>query len=208
MSLVQSSIAFAGLMAEKVERLEVPDGQHTVGVARIVSAITDRLDVGVSEEMRQLWPHAAALHDWGKFYIPLEILRKPGPLTPEERTLIQSHTTRGYQDLCEWGRNDPESQVFWYEAAEIALTHHENWDGTGYPRALKGEEIPLIGRVTHIADVLHALTSPRVYHKPMAIDRAMAMMCGSPAFAGAFDPALLAVAASMVAEPGRGGAFS
>jgi len=208
MSLVQQSMAFAELMAAKIERLEVPDGNHSYGVGRIVEAILERLDIGLSPEVREMWPVAASIHDWGKQYVPLEVLRKPGPLTREELILVQSHTTRGFQDLQEYGAKDPDSQVFWLAAAEIALTHHENWDGSGYPVGLTGEEIPLVGRITHVADVLHALTSPRVYHKEMPVEQAMALMCGSSAFDGAFDPEVLAVAAAMVKERGHGGAFT
>lgn len=199
--MLQQSMSFAGLMAAKIERLEVPGGTHSSGVGRIVAAILDRLDLDISPEVRDLWPIAASLHDWGKQYVPLEVLRKPSPLSPEERVLVQSHTTRGYQDLLEYGEGDPDSQVFWFLAADIALTHHENWDGSGYPRRLAGDEIPLIGRITHVADVLHALSSPRVYHKEMPAVQAMALMLHSPSFSGAFDPLVLDVASRLVKEP-------
>ncbi len=97
------------------------------------------------------------MHDVGKIATPSEILRKPGPLTPEEREEMKRHTTIGHEILV-----DSESELLGL-AATIALTHHERYDGSGYPQGLVGEEIPLEGRITAIADVFDALLSDRHY---------------------------------------------
>ncbi len=105
---------------------------------------------------------SSALHDIGKVGVEDRILRKPGPLTPEEYATMQIHTTIGGDCLREIERRLGSSNFLQF-AREIALTHHENWDGTGYPRGLAGTNIPLPGRVVAIADVYDALSSKRVY---------------------------------------------
>jgi putative nucleotidyltransferase with HDIG domain len=98
---------------------------------------------------------AAFLHDIGKMAIPDAILRKPGALTPEEVAIMREHCWHGYQIL----RKIP----FLTEAAEIVYAHQERWDGSGYPRALKGDEIPLGSRMFSIADTMDAIMSDRPY---------------------------------------------
>ncbi len=102
---------------------------------------------------------AAPWHDIGMVAAPASVL-SPAELTPDERTQMRSHTTVGYGLLA--GTRTPHLAA----AAEVALTHHERWDGTGYPRALRGEEIPLFGRIAAVADTFDALTSARSY-RPM-----------------------------------------
>jgi putative two-component system response regulator len=97
----------------------------------------------------------AMLHDVGKLHVPVEILRKPGQLTQGERQIMESHTNRGRELLAD----RPSLQ----RAADIAQHHHENWNGTGYPAGLMGQDIPLPARITAAADVLDALIAQRCY---------------------------------------------
>jgi response regulator RpfG family c-di-GMP phosphodiesterase len=122
-------------------------------------------------------------HDAGKIGIPDSILLKRGPLTADERKNIERHAELGFQLLT--NSTSPLLNL----AANIALTHHEHWDGTGYPRRLRGDEIPIEGRITAIADVFDALTSNRVYRPALAIEEALSMM--EEERGKHFDPALV-----------------
>jgi cyclic di-GMP phosphodiesterase len=107
---------------------------------------------------------AAFLHDIGKMAIPDHILRKPGPLTPAERDVMRTH--------CEIGYNMVTRIPFLREAAEIVLSHQEYYDGTGYPRGLRGEDIPLGARIFAVADALDAMISDRIYRKALPMSHA------------------------------------
>jgi putative two-component system response regulator len=128
---------------------------------------------------------AATLHDIGKVGVPDHILLKPGRLTPEEFDEIKKHTLYGHNILNKLVKRLP-NNAFLKLADEIAWTHHEKWDGSGYPRGLKGDDIPIPGRLMAIADVYDAIISPRVYKGPMSSDEAMAFILSQ---AGThFDP--------------------
>lgn len=113
---------------------------------------------------------AAPMHDVGKIGIPDRVLRKPGPLTAEERAVMETHTTIGAEMLS--GSESPVMR----KAREIALCHHERWDGEGYPRGLAGEDIPLSARIVAVADVYDALTQDRVYRAAMPEDQVIAIL--------------------------------
>ena len=113
---------------------------------------------------------AATLHDVGKIAVPDSILLKPGPLSGEERAVMQTHTEVGHRMLSGTGIELID------QAAEIALTHHERFDGGGYPGGLLGEAIPICGRIAAVADVFDALTSDRVYRPAFTRDQAIEMM--------------------------------
>lgn len=130
-------------------------GQHVKRVAKYSRALA-KLG-GLPEEEAQMLELASPMHDIGKVAIPDHILKKPGKLTAKEYTVMQTHTTEGYNIFKSSTR-----RIF-KAAAVIAYEHHEKWDGTGYPRGLKGEEIHLYARITAIADVFDALGSDRVY---------------------------------------------
>ena len=110
------------------------------------------------------------MHDVGKIGTPDDILRKPGPLTAAERAVMKRHTTNGYEILA-----DSESELLRL-AATIALTHHERCDGSGYPNALVGDDIPLEGRITAVADVFDALLSDRVYRPALSTPEAVVVL--------------------------------
>jgi cyclic di-GMP phosphodiesterase len=133
-----------------------------------------------SEEQIRL---AAMLHDVGKIGIPDAILLKPGPLTDEEFAIIKRHPSLGSSLLAQG--DSPVLRL----GAEIALTHHERWDGLGYPRGLAGEEIPIFGRIVAVADAFDAMTSERVYQAAMTLDEAIAEIQAERA--RQFDPGLV-----------------
>lgn len=126
--------------------------------------------MGLSIEQQDLILEAAPMHDIGKVGTPDMILLKPGKLTPEEFSIMKQHAVIGYEVL-----NASQSPLL-KVAAEIAHTHHEKFDGTGYPRGLAGEDIPLFGRIVAVADVFDALTSERPYKKAWEIDRAQQLL--------------------------------
>jgi putative nucleotidyltransferase with HDIG domain len=145
--------------------LDLKDAE-TEGHCKRVTAFT----IAIAREMKVdplLLPQiarAAFLHDIGKMAIPDKILRKPGPLTPEEREVMRTH--------CEIGYNMVTRIPFLREAAEIVLSHQEYFDGTGYPRKLKGEDIPLGARIFAVADALDAMISDRPYRKALPMSHA------------------------------------
>jgi len=137
----------------------------------------------MDQEFCERLTHAAPLHDVGKVAIPDSILLKPGPLTAEERAIVETHAEEGYRLV----RGSSSSILDL--AATIALSHQEKWDGTGYPRGLAGEAIPIEGRIVAVADVFDALTSDRVYRKAFPVEEAVQMMREQRG--RHFDPVLL-----------------
>jgi len=113
------------------------------------------------------------LHDIGKVATPDAILRKPGPLTPDERTIMRNHTTVGGDTLRSVLEHYDSKQPLLRMAMEIAYAHHERWDGTGYPRGLSGQAIPLAARVVALADAYDAITSLRPYQPAMPHEEAV-----------------------------------
>ncbi len=115
---------------------------------------------------------SAPLHDIGKIKIPDSILNKPGKLTPEEFDIMKKHSEYGGEVIDELIESLTEASYLEI-ARDIALYHHERWDGSGYPKGLKGEEIPLSARIMAVADVFDALVSERVYKKAFSFEKAM-----------------------------------
>jgi putative two-component system response regulator len=155
-------------LALAIETKDVVTGLHVARMAAITAFLGAKL--GLSEDQTLLLRTAAPMHDVGKIATPDEILRKPGPLTPAERTVMERHTTFGHQILA--GSKSRLLQM----AAAIALTHHERWDGNGYPHGLEGEQIPLEGRIAAVADVFDAVLSDRSYRSALPWDDAVVLM--------------------------------
>jgi len=133
--------------------------EFTQGHSKRVSEVAVRLGrkLGLTGESLQDLRLGTLLHDIGKIAIPDAILNKPGKHTPEESQVMRTHAEIGHQML------DRSPREVLRLAAEIALSHHENWDGSGYPQGLRGEDIPISGRITMLADVFDALGSDRCY---------------------------------------------
>ncbi|MEN8188714.1 MAG: HD domain-containing phosphohydrolase [Thermodesulfobacteriota bacterium] len=129
----------------------------------------------LSDEIIELMYHSAPLHDLGKVAISDKILLKPGPLTDEEFKEMMHHTTIGENTIKEAQGRLAEGQILDI-ACEIAGGHHEKWDGSGYPRGLKGEDIPLSARLMALADVYDALISSRPYKKPIPHKKVVPMI--------------------------------
>lgn len=148
---------------------EFRDGDTGIHILRM-SLYAKKLGaaLGLSDPECELLHHASPLHDVGKIGIPDSILLKPGKLTPEEFEIMKTHTTIGAKILS--GSESPVMKM----AEVIALTHHERWDGLGYPRGLKGDDIPLVGQICSVCDVFDALTSVRPYKKAWTVEDALA----------------------------------
>ena len=169
-----------GLVCQRIDSFYVWSPGHAFNTACYATSIATRylsFDYGA----RIYW--ATLLHDIGKAGIPHKILTKEGPLSPSERNTVQRHTTIG-SDLIKYflevyrqfkngtnGKTDPE--VTLEIAKKIALYHHENYDGSGYPYGLKHQEIPVEARIVRIADMYDALTSDRVYRRRISQKEAL-----------------------------------
>jgi putative two-component system response regulator len=156
-------------------------GVHMVRIGYLAEALA--LALGQPTAFAAMLRRAAPMHDVGKIGVADAVLKKPGAYTPEERQQMNRHAEIGADIL---GR----SRVPLFQlAAEVALTHHERWDGSGYPRALVGEAIPISGRIVAVVDFFDALTMDRCYRKAFADDVALAMLIEQRG--AAFDPVIV-----------------
>ena len=165
-------------LAAVIETRDVDTGEHVIRTKYYVSIIAQLLketpkykDVLTDEAIEEI-QNAAPLHDIGKIAISDTILLKPGKLTPEEFDIMKTHTTKGGEMVKTIFKNF-DDDTFLKEAFNIAAGHHEKWNGKGYPKGLKGEEIPLSARIMAVADVYDALVSKRVYKDPSAPEDAI-----------------------------------
>ena len=166
-------------------------GEHTRRVGRLAADIASRLDL--PESTVELIRLAAPLHDVGKIAVPDSILAKTDALTPDELEALKVHTTVGAEIL---GRSRSELLLM---SEEIALTHHEWWDGSGYPSGLRGEQIPLSGRIAAVADAFDTLTHRQPSKPPWPVDRAVAEI--ERLRGRQFDPRVVDAFATVVTEP-------
>lgn len=151
--LEHQSRATLSMLAQIVEARDSDAGQHLKHITHYSRALA--LHLGMDDAQANEIAYAAMIHDVGKAQVPDAILKKPGPLTVEERRAIEKHTLWGYDLLAE----DDEFSA----ACQVARSHHERWDGSGYPDGLAGEDIPLAARIAAVADVYDALISERPY---------------------------------------------
>jgi putative nucleotidyltransferase with HDIG domain/PAS domain S-box-containing protein len=167
------------MLAVASEAKDQDTGKHVRRVERSTREIARRLSF--SEADAETIGYSAILHDIGKIHVPDDILTKPGPLDDQERARMQQHTLAGERILLK--------NPFFERARKIARSHHENWDGSGYPDGLSRDVIPIESRIVHVADVFDALTHNRVYKKAWTLDAAVdAIHKGRGAM---FDPAVV-----------------
>jgi len=188
---LELSSAYRGtafLLGDVVEADDAYTGSHSRDVVSLVLGVCDHLGLGASD--RRDAEFTALLHDVGKIRIPGEIINKPGKLTPEERAVIETHTILGEELLAKVGG-------LLGNVGAIVRSCHEDWDGTGYPDGLAGEEIPLVARIVRTCDAFSAMTTDRPYRKARPVDEAIAELrrCAGTDF----DPTTVEALAAVVA---------
>jgi HD-GYP domain-containing protein (c-di-GMP phosphodiesterase class II) len=155
----------AYLLGDVIEGDDAYTGSHSRDVVALTTQVAERLDL--SPEERRQAEFVALLHDVGKVRIPNEIINKPGPLTPEERGIMNAHTIEGEKMLEQVGG-------LLAEVGRLVRSCHEHYDGSGYPDGLAGDGIPLVARIVCCCDAFHAMTSDRPYRKALSQDVALA----------------------------------
>ncbi len=182
-SAYKEMLDFVWRMAYMAEYREGNNTNHIERIRGYAQVLSTGL--GLTKSEVQLLSAAAQLHDIGKAGIPEPLLIKTGDFTHSEWEIIKRHTTTGGELL-----KDAVSPIL-QAGQSIALTHHERWDGSGYPNGLKGEDIPLGGRICAVADVFDALTSPRIYKKEISVEDARRLII--EASGNLLDPQVVAV---------------
>ncbi|WP_167590394.1 CHASE2 domain-containing protein [Oceanidesulfovibrio indonesiensis] len=191
--LVRAQRQTLSSMAAVAEKRDPYTGGHISRTQKYVRMLAEQLarrgTHGISQEYIELLYLSAPLHDVGKVAMPDSILLKPGQLTESEFELMKKHAEHGHA-IMEAAVESSDGGEFLAMAKEIAMTHHERWDGSGYPRGLRGTEIPLSGRLMALADVYDALVSSRLYKKPYSHEKAREVIVdGSGTH---FDPDIVA----------------
>jgi putative nucleotidyltransferase with HDIG domain len=177
------------VLGDVIEADDAYTGQHSRGVVGLSLAVADQL--GLNADQRRNLEFAALLHDVGKVAIPKEIINKPGKLNPQEWTIIKTHTVEGQKMLDRVGG-------FMREVGLIVRSHHERWDGTGYPDALAGEAIPLEARIINCCDSWNAMRTDRCYRKALPLEVALAELRSNAGLQ--FDPHVVAAVVEIL-EP-------
>jgi HD-GYP domain-containing protein (c-di-GMP phosphodiesterase class II) len=154
---------------------------HAELTARYAALLARQL--GLSEETAQALRVAGLLHDVGNIGVPSELLSRPGPLTPDELEVVKQHVILSEMLI--------EHVPYATDVVQAVIHHHERWDGAGYPRGLRGEQIPLVGRLMMVASAYAALVAPRPYRPARTPDEALAAL--TQGAGSQFDPALVAV---------------
>lgn len=199
-------LATISALAKLSEIRDPHRGQHVERVRALTRLLAERMhDLGFHRELftaRYLedLQQAASLHDIGKVGIPDTVLLKPERLNAEEKAEMRKHCAIGADALAEVQREFPENPLL-QMAVEVARSHHENWDGTGYPDGLKGAAIPLAARIVAVADCYDAMTSRRSYHAPLSHDETARII--TEASGNQFDPDVVAAFKTVVDQMGQ-----
>jgi HD-GYP domain-containing protein (c-di-GMP phosphodiesterase class II) len=179
--VLDSHISMMEALGRAIAKRDSDTGAHNYRVAWIAAGIAEKM--GVSGHAMQALIAGSFLHDVGKIGIPDAILLKPGKLDAAEMTIMRTHVNQGKEIVTGAG---------WLDGAnDVVASHHEKWNGSGYPQQLKGEDIPLSARIFAVADVFDALCSKRPYKEPMSFEASMAILdkdTGSH-----FDPSVMTV---------------
>ena len=191
-SVLELNNAYRGtalVLGDVVEADDDYTGQHCKGVVGLALAVAEQLDLDA--EQRRNLEFGALLHDVGKIAIPKEIVNKPGKLNPEEWTIIKTHTVEGQRMLEQVGGL----------AREVIGSHHERWDGGGYPDGLAGEDIPLEARIIACCDTWNAMRTDRPYRRALSHEVALAELIAN---AGSqFDPRVVRALVEVVDRGGQ-----
>jgi putative nucleotidyltransferase with HDIG domain len=177
------------MLAEAAEAKDHDTGRHVRRIQAYSRALA--LQLGLNDSDAEEIGYSAILHDVGKLHVPDRILAKPGPLNSDERQEMQEHTIVGEKILS--------PRKFFAQSRQIARSHHENWDGSGYPDHLDGQHIPAAARIVHIVDVYDALTSKRIYKEAWAAERASEFI--SEQAGQMFDPEMSTAFNSLMNKP-------
>ncbi len=176
------------LLGDVIEADDAETGLHSRAVAPLTLAVATKLGLGARD--LRIAELVALLHDVGKIRIPNEIINKPGPLTHDERAIVEMHTIDGEQMLGTVGG-------LLGEVGRLVRSCHERWDGTGYPDGLAGDDIPLISRIVYCCDALHAMTNDRPYREALTVAAALDELerCSG----SQFDPTVVTALVSVLA---------
>jgi putative two-component system response regulator len=188
--LMQTKLKVVEHLGFAAEYRDNETAAHTIRVGEYSKLLA--LHYGLSEDRAELLHRAAPLHDIGKIGIPDNILLKPGKFTPPEWEVMKTHTTIGGEILAK--DTDPLIVM----ARTIALSHHERWDGTGYPNGISGQDIPIEGRIVMIADVFDALTMVRPYKRAWTLEETITQIKKDSG--GLFDPDLVKLFLTLIDE--------
>ena len=188
-ALLESRLQVVQRLGRAAEYKDNETGMHVMRMSHYAKELA--LAYGLSEAQAEILLHAAPMHDLGKIGIADSIMLKPGKLTDEEFATMKQHPEIGAEIIGDCG-----DSVLLNVAKSVSLTHHEKWDGSGYPNGLMGEEIPIEGRICAIADVFDALTSKRPYKDAWSIQRAVDFL--NEQKGKHFDPALVELMVSIL----------
>jgi putative two-component system response regulator len=178
-ALIAAKEKMMSTMASVIEYRSIESGEHVKRTSILTGIIAEMLlhNNNFKDELIEkdynIMVKAAPLHDIGKIAVPDGILLKPDKLTPEEFTIMESHTTKGSEIINKMRLEEDEDDLYLKHCYDICRHHHERWDGNGYPDKIAGENIPLSARIVSIVDVYDALVSQRVYKPPFSHEEAV-----------------------------------